>query len=356
MIVALRSPLWDTAAFVLPGALAAAIGLAIGLGDPTGGGSVGPFLWVATVLLVDVAHVWASLYRTYLDPIARKTHARALIAVPLAVAWFGFLLHLESPAAYWTVLAYVAIHHFIRQYEGFVALYARKGGESRRDRNLARAAVWAGTGAPVVWWHANLPREFSWFIEGDLIGPLPRWLGTIALVAGALVIGAFAARRWALARAGRGNPLLIALVLVPAINWHLGIVWFNDDRVFTITNVFGHGIPYLALVWLAGGRDRVRGWLGRSAGPLVAIAYYGMLMALAVSEEALWDRLVWHDHPELFGSSDDRVLDHPVFAAAIVALLAVPQTTHYLLDRWIWRVGPRNPDLAEQLGLVEVHR
>ena len=28
-------------------------------------------LWIVGVLLVDVAHVYASLYRTYLDPVAR---------------------------------------------------------------------------------------------------------------------------------------------------------------------------------------------------------------------------------------------------------------------------------------------
>lgn len=354
MTVALRSASWDAAWFVGPGVLAAAIGLAIGLGDPDGGHAVGPLAWIVTVVLVDVAHVWASLYRTYLDPIARRSHGRLLVAIPLAVAWFGFLIHLESAAAFWTVLAYVAIHHFIRQHEGFVAIYARKGGESRRDRDLARAAVWAGTGAPVLWWHAHLPRSFAWFVDGDMIGPLPPWVGTIALAIGALVLAAFVIRRVVLARAGRANPLLVALVLVPALDWHLGIVWFDDDRIFTVTNVLGHGIPYLALVWLAGGRARVGGWLRRSAGPLVGLVYYGMLAALALSEEALWDRLVWHDHPELFGIGSERVLDHPVATAAVVALLTVPQATHYLLDRWIWRVGPRNPELGEQLGLAEV--
>lgn len=39
---------------------------------------------------------------------------------------------------------------------------------------------------------------------------------------------------------------------------------------------------------------------------------------------------------------------HPILTAALVVLLAVPQATHYLLDRWIWRVGPDNPALAEQ--------
>jgi hypothetical protein len=32
-------------------------------------------------------------------------------------------------------------------------------------------------------------------------------------------------------------------------------------------------------------------------------------------------------------------------------VLSVPQVTHYLLDRWIWRGGPDNPELAADLGL-----
>jgi hypothetical protein len=81
------------------------------------------------------------------------------------------------------------------------------------------------------------------------------------------------------------------------------------------------------------------------------LAVYGLgLLALAIGEEALWDRLVWHDRPGLFGTSTP--LQHPVATAAAVALLSVPQVTHYLLDRWIWRGGPDNPDLAADLGMV----
>jgi hypothetical protein len=129
-------------------------------------------------------------------------------------------------------------------------------------------------------------------------------------------------------------------------------VVFDDDRIFTITNVFLHGVPYLALVWVSGGRQRVSHALGRHAHRVAVVlaTYYGLLVGLAVAEEALWDRLVWHDHPELFGGAP--ALDvHPLVTALVVALLTVPQATHYILDRFIWRVGARNPALAEQLGL-----
>jgi hypothetical protein len=348
----LRSPAFDLGWFVLPGLLAALAGLALGVLDPRDGDHDSLLLWIVGVLLVDVAHVYASLYRTYLDPLARKNHRARLIAAPLLCAWLGFLLHLESPRLFWGALAYLAIFHFIKQHLGFALLYARAGHESLADRRLINLALWTGTLGPVLWWHANLPTRFAWFIDGEFVTGLPAIVGTFALWAQLPVLLVFLARRATLMSRGRGNPMVPLLVLVPTACWHIGIVLFDDDRIFTITNVFLHGVPYMALVWLAGGRDTLAARIP-SAGPVALLAaFYGLLLALAVGEEVLWDRLVWHEHPQLFGASAGE--HHPILTAAIAALLTVPQATHYLLDRWIWRVGPDNPALAAQLGLSRV--
>lgn len=347
----LRGPAFDLAWFVAPGLVAAALALALSLVTPEPDGDESLLLWVVGVLLVDVAHVWASLYRTYLDPQARRLHKKRLIAAPLLCAWLGLLLHLESPLLFWAAMAYVAIFHFIKQHVGFALLYVRAAHESRLDRRLTELAVWAGTLGPVLWWHANLPREFAWFVQGDLVA-LPALLGPLALALEVPIWLAFLARRAHLWRQGRPAPMVPLLAVTPALCWHLGIVAFDDDRIFTITNVFLHGVPYLALVWLAGGRERVTVALGPRPLAAVVLAFYGLLVALAFAEELAWDRLVWHDHPALFGASDPLDV-HPLLAAAITAVLAVPQATHYLLDRWIWRVGPDNPELARQLGFTD---
>jgi hypothetical protein len=344
---AIVSPRFDFAWFVAPGLVALAWGLLLGLQGQGHESRLG--LWIVGVLLVDVAHVYASLYRTYLDPEARKHHRKRLLWAPILCAWFGFLLHLESPLLFWGVLAYVAIFHFIKQHIGFALLYVRAGGETPADRRLVAWAVWAGTLGPVLWWHANLPTEFAWFVQGDLVTGLPAFVGPLALLLQLPIWIAFAWRRFALARAGRPNPMLVWLVVVPALSWHLGIVVFDDDRIFTITNVFLHGIPYLALVFVAGGRERVMASVKSTRLLPIVAAFYGLLVVLAIGEEALWDRLVWHDHALLFGDSDPAL--GPVALSIVVALLTVPQATHYLLDRWIWRVGPDNPQLARQLGL-----
>ena len=143
-------------------------------------------------------------------------------------------------------------------------------------------------------------------MPGDLIVGIPSWVGPIALLAPTPIWLAFIWRRLTMARQRRLNPMVPWLVMLPAINWHLGIVVFNDDRVFTITNVFMHGVPYLALVWVTGAREQlepiVRGWGIRQA-RLVALALFYVLVAcLAFVEEGLWDRLLWHERPQIFGT------------------------------------------------------
>jgi hypothetical protein len=341
----LVSPGFDLGWFVVPGLVALAVALVIGVHGHARADD-GLALWILGVLLVDVAHVWASLYRTYLDREARRHHARVLRSAPLLVFLIGFMLHAAVPLLFWTVLAYVAAFHFIKQQEGFVALYLRAGGETPHDRSLAKLAIWVSTAGPVVYWHAQLPREFAWFMQGDFVEGLPEMIGTIAVWAQLPVLLAFAIRRIALG--GRGHPMVAILVALTAASWNLGIVWFDDDRVFTLSNVFIHGVPYMALVWIAGGRETVERGLGRGRSMFVLVAaFYLLLAALAFGEEALWDRLVWHEHAGLFG---DGRLELGEFGLALcVAALTVPQATHYLLDRWIWRVGPTNPKLAKQL-------
>ncbi len=346
------SPGFDWTWFVAPGVVAVLLSAFLVWQQPREGPE-SLLLWVGSVLLVDVAHVYASLYRTYLDPEARRLHGRKLWIIPAAVLWFGTLIHLASPLAFWTLLAYVAVFHFIKQHEGFAALLVRAGREDAAARRWVRAAIWAGTLAPVIYWHAQLPRNFAWFLQGDFIEGLPAWVGTLAVWAQVPVLLGFAIDRLRRARRGQRNPTLIALVLLPALTWNMGIVWFDDDRVFTLTNVLLHGVPYLALVWVTGGRtqveSRVGGW---SRAPLVLIAaFYLLLCALAFTEEALWDRWVWHEHVELFGESETSL--QGLGLAVAVALLTVPQATHYVLDRFIWRPGPQNPHLARQLGFEE---
>jgi hypothetical protein len=61
----------------------------------------------------------------------------------------------------------------------------------------------------------------------------------------------------------------------------------------------------------------------------------------------LWDVLVWHEHPSLFGAWGLRVSES--LLAFVVPALTVPQATHYVLDGLIWRRHDA-PGLERRLG------
>ncbi len=360
----LVSRTWDLAVFGLP-ALAAFALLAWGRVNDLLAQALPTWLWVVSVVGVDVAHVWATAFRVYLDPQERRRRPGLYLGVPLACLTISVLAYGYSSQLFWRLLAYAAVVHFVRQQYGWVALYRhRLGGATRLDRWLDAAVIYAATLYPVLWWHVHLPREFEWFVAGDFVPGLPPWvLDVLGPLHVAALLGYVLRQTWLLLR---GQPVSLGKNLIVATTWatwYVGIVMFDSDYVFTVTNVFVHGVPYLALLWLygrsrwrdvqlasnraRGGLERALTWLFQSGrGPL----YIGALVTVALAEEWLWDRAVWHEHaalfpgPTWFPGTDTLSL--------LVPLLALPQATHYVLDAWIWRLrGGANPGLARHLGL-----
>lgn len=347
----LVSARWDVAVF--GGSALLAFGLLV-FGRLTGAvaGAVPPWAWIATVLCVDVAHVWATAYRVYLDPEEMRRRPALYLGIPVAAYVAGVLLYSGSAALFWRALAYVAVLHFVRQQYGWVALYRRRlGVRSTLDRVLDDAAIYSATLFPLVYWHAHLPREFEWFIAGDFIPGLPKEAADVLLPVHLAITAAYAARQLQLLWTGRpvspGKNLIVATTW---LSWYVGIVVLNSDYAFTVTNVFVHGIPYLAFVWMWG-RARfaeTRATVARAFRPHAWPLYLAPLLLAAWIEEWGWDRLVWHERASLFPGP--AFLPGPALLALLVPLLALPQATHYVLDAWVWRVRPENPDLARYLG------
>ena len=136
------------------------------------------------------------------------------------------------------------------------------------------------------------------------------------------------------------------LLLGTALSWFVGIVVFNNDLAFTALNVVAHGVPYMALIWIycrnhavTNPRLPLRRLFTKQTAPLFVLA----LMGLAYIEEGLWDGFTWHEHPRLFaGFQYLPHLDDPVLLALTIPLLALPQSTHYVLDAFIWRHKGQN--------------
>lgn len=315
-------------------------------------GPLPAWTWVATVLFVDVAHVWATAYRVYLDPEERARRPGLYLAIPLACYVAGVLLYSTSAGLFWRVLAYVAVFHFVRQQYGWVALYRRRLGSSTRlDQVLDDAAIYAATLYPLLYWHANLPREFEWFIAGDFLPGLPKETAAWLLPVHIVITAAYVVRQVLLLASARpvsaGKNLVIGTTW---LTWFVGIVVFDSDYAFTVTNVLVHGIPYLALVWVHG-RTRWRessAAIARVFQPRAWPLFLAPLFLAAWSEEWFWDRLVWHERATLFPGPS--WLPAPEQLALLVPLLALPQATHYVLDGWIWRVRPENAGFRNSLG------
>ena len=321
-----------------------------------------PLLWVALVVGVDVAHVWSTGWMVYADPEELDRRRSLYLTLPAAAFTAGVVAHAYSPALFWRLLAYAAVFHFVRQQYGWVALYRRKNGEVSEPgdgfaRRLDAWTIYGATVAPLVWWHAHLPRQFHWLLAGDFVPGLPASFGAVSLGLFALLIVAYAAKE--ALRLLRGRPISWGKNLVVAstvVTWFLGIVVFDSDYAFAVTNVLVHGIPYIGIVRAT---CNARGVARESRGVSPSLAdraarslrlFVGPLLLIALVEEWGWDRLVWNDHPGLFPGP--ALEPGPLLLSLVVPLLALPQATHYLLDAWIWKMKPVNAETARALGIA----
>lgn len=335
----LFSPSTDLVAF---GGSAALSLVALAVGAATGWlqqGTPEP-IWIVYVLLVDIAHVWTTIYRTYTDPLELRRRPWLYTLAPVGGYAAGVALYTRwGSVAFWSVLAYIAVFHFVRQQYGWVAMYrARLGERDRFGRVFDGAVIYTVTIYPLLWWHTHLPRKFGWFFKSDFlpVPTTPPWVMATAAVIYWSLLALYclrAARAW---REGRPNPGKDLVVLTTALCWYVGIVALNSDYAFTVTNVLIHGIPYIVLLWFYGrwrlqqDNDSVYPMFAQGPG-----IYLASIWILAYVEELLWDRAVWGERPQLFGGPWHLEDWH----AWVVPALALPQLVHYILDGFIWRRG-----------------
>jgi hypothetical protein len=328
----------DGTLILAPALLATAIALALierGVGDA----GLSLWTWGLLVIGVDVAHVYSTIYRTYLDPGARSQLSGWLVLTPLAGWVFGVLLYSWDAGIFWTALAYLAVFHFIRQQYGFLMLYSRgEGSLPRACALIDRIAIYASTLGPLLYWHTHLPRAFVWFIDGDFLA-LPEWIWRLAGPWYALAMAAYLVKEcWLVGVRRRINLPRNGIVIGTALSWYVGIVVATGDLIFTLTNVVAHGIPYMALTFIFSRGELRR---GVKLGLIVRVLPLALaaLVLLAFLEEGLWDGLIWREHLSLFpGFALLPQIETATWLQILVPLLAVPQVTHYVIDGVIWRL------------------
>lgn len=316
--------------------------------------SLSPQAWLLLIVGVDVAHVYSTLWRTYLDPGEFARHRNLLIYTPLAVWIGGIVLYSMGPMVFWRVMAYLAVFHFIRQQYGFMRVYARQDRAAEWERHLDSVTVYALTLYPILYWHTHLPRNFSWFVEGDFLGVNAPWLADIGFVLYALIVVAYLVKEVRRSLKMGFNLPKNLILLGTGLSWYCGIVLRNGDLAFTATNVIAHGLPYMAMVWIYGRKkhDPLRQqpapnvWMRWGFRVAFVPAFLGLLLGLAYLEEGLWDGLIWRDHAGLFPWAQGLpFLDDQAALAVMVPLLSLPQVTHYIVDGFIWKMRRSDGDL-----------
>ncbi|RYZ55823.1 MAG: hypothetical protein EOP49_02010 [Sphingobacteriales bacterium] len=316
------------------------------LPDKIRSGSAMPLAaWVTLIVFIDVAHVYSTLLRTYLDPVRFERHRTLFLVAPVACYAVGVLLYSIDDMLFWRVLAYLAVFHFIRQQYGLMRLYSREEKFSSIYKWIDKIIIYAATIYPVLWWHLHPDRNFNWFTEGDFIFLEAGWLLPVLDIIYVLILTAYIIKEISLIRQTRSlNIPRNTIILGTILSWYAGIVLFNGDLAFTLLNVVSHGIPYMALVWLMAKKEKnsreapgIRNMFFRQYG---VVLFLGLLFFLAWFEEGLWDALVWREHSEAFTLFMGLPrLDDKALLSLVVPLLSLPQSSHYVLDGFIWKKG-----------------
>lgn len=293
------------------------------------------YTWLFLIVFIDVAHVYATLFKTYFVEDEFQKQKKRLISLPVICFIVGIILFSFGSLVFWSFLAYIAVFHFIRQQYGFMRLYARKEMKTRISVFIDNLTIYASTGYPMLYWFFSSKRKFNWFVENEFFKfENHRLLDFLFWIyAGILILYVVFTAIQSIKNKFFNIPKN-SIILGTTLSWYFGIVYFNDDLIFTLLNVVSHGIPYMALVYfkeIDGKSEQELGrlsYLKRYQGFLI---YIGILLLIAFSEEFLWEFFVWNENISLTN------FDFSNWQIFLVPLLTVPQFTHYILDGFIWK-------------------
>jgi len=292
------------------------------------------YTWLFLIVFVDVAHVYSTLFKTYFVKGEVQKNKLLYLGIP-AVSWIlGIVLFQFGSLTFWSVLALIAVFHFIRQQYGFMRIYARFE-PNTWSKKIDEVAVYSATIYPMLYWFKT-PRAFTWFVnnEFDWLKNFPDYTNLITIVYFAILIIWLVKTVFEVFKTKDINIPKTALITGTFLSWYFGIVYFNNDLLFTFLNVVSHGIPYIALIYIREIQQKENNQLSRLqvfksfSGIFL---FVGILLGFAFVEEFLWETLVWNEHFSL------NVMLSEKWFQFLIPLLVVPQLTHYLLDGFIWR-------------------
>ena len=328
----LSNPLLESIFILLPGIVPVVIVLLFQ--DYFTTREVSTFWWIVLVICIDVSHVYSTLFRLYWDKETFRTYQRLLIIIPMVAFVVGFSVHWYDNMLFWRILAYIAVYHFVRQQYGIIRLYARNERANAMHRKIDAFAIYNATLYPLLYWHIHATDKIAWFVKGDFIR-ISGGYDTMLLIVYAAIALTYVVKELLVSIRERTFNVPKNMIMVGTyLSWYFGIVAFQGDLIFTVLNVVIHGIPYMALIWLYGEKKSSGKY---SFGIRQALVFVSLLLLLAYCEEYFWDVFIWNDHEEVFFGMSGHALSNSLLLSLLVALLVLPQVTHYVLDGFIWR-------------------
>lgn len=292
--------------------------------------------WFAIVVLIDVAHVYSTLFKTYFDSAERRYFRRVFYIVPVVCFSLALFLYQLGDFLFWRCMAYIALYHFVRQQYGFYKIYVRFEDNTSISYRIGIVAIYAATLHPMMIWFFGPKRNFNWFMDNDFLHYSCPWLvQTSWIFFIGIQLSYIISEICIKIKSGRFNIPKNLLWLGTLLSWNLGIIYYNNDIIFSLFNIVAHGVPYMALIFFRtlSAQDippsDLRTWIAKRQGKLVLFLF--IIFVLAIIEEYIWDFAVWREH---FFDYGEKTKD---YLWIVVPLLSLPQLTHYVLDGFIWK-------------------
>lgn len=304
------------------------------------------WLWFFLVVCVDVGHVYSTIYRTYMDKETISKNRMLFYLSPVLIYFFCVCIHSFNPLLFWRTMAYLAVFHFIRQQYGFMRLYSRKEQYPIFFKQIDSIAIYAATLYPLIYWHLQGKQVFNWFVDNDFIYVNQPTLIPFFQLVYVLILATYLFKElYSILKYKLFNVPKNVLILGTVVSWYMGIVYFKGDSTFTLLNVISHGIPYYALVWAYGYKqkqnvDNQTNWMWTFFKPRNVLFFLGFLFVLAYMEELIWDGFVWKEHALVFPTSQflPDLSSSKTIMSLLIPLFALPQLLHYFIDGFIWKI------------------
>ena len=326
-----------------------------------------PFMWIyvdkneiplwgylIVVVFCDVGHVWGTIFRCYLDTSENKRRWFLYNVTPVVIFLSTFILHyFVSVGLCWMIIGYIAIYHFIRQQWGFLCLYRARAEESS-DYLIDRFVHLAGALGPILMWHSDPDRNFDWFMREDpFIVKIPsQWYPVIVFSYVLVFVGYYS--RAVFQNKITKYPMKFLVVAFCWLTWIIGVLLPHKLIAVFFLNMFHAAPSYMIVFFTARNKwsvnepptdsERLVKYLVKPGNWWIYLSFF---IVIAILEECLWETFVWRDYfPNKFNFEVNQL-----GVSFFTSLLSLPQTTHYVLDAFIWKLGS-NPGLSDYYGLT----